>query len=121
MGMAGNRGFDRINLMMTIARRGVGDSVIEDLRGMGVTYNMVCVGESMGGLGLADYMGFEDDEFDIILSVVTDGKADRAIALIEYGYSEIADGGAVAALMPITGVSGPLVLEYIAGPPPGGG
>jgi hypothetical protein len=112
----GNKHYERINLMLTIVHRGVGDSVIEDLRELGVTYNMATVGESMGGLGIADYLGFEDDELDIILSVVAESKAERAIALIQYGYSEAPDGGAIAALMPIEGVSGPLVLEYISGP-----
>jgi hypothetical protein len=108
--------YERINLMLTICRRGVGDKIIEDLREMGVTYNMAAVGESLGGLGLVDFLGLEDAQRDLILSVVCTSKAERAMALIEYGYSEHPDGAAFAALVPIEGVSGPLVLEYIAGP-----
>jgi len=108
--------YERINLLLTVCHRGVGDKIIRDLRDLGVTYNMAAVGESLGGLGLADYLGFEDTQLDIILSVVCDSKTDQAMALIEYGYSENPDGAAIAALIPIEGVSGPLVLEYISGP-----
>ncbi|MDR3365049.1 MAG: hypothetical protein LBS91_08950 [Clostridiales Family XIII bacterium] len=113
--------FERINLMLTITHRGHRDKIIEGLRELGVTYNMATVGESMGGLSITDYLGLQDDELDVILSVVADSKADRAMAFIEYSsYSGTGDKGrAVAALIPISGVSGPLVLEYISGPGPG--
>jgi len=108
--------YERINLMITVVRRSFAEKVIKDLRDMGITYNMATVGGSLGGLVLADYLGFADTELDIILSVVSESKVEKAMALIEYGYSENPDGGAIAALVPIEGVSGPLVLEYISGP-----
>ena len=110
--------YERINLMMTITQRGYRDKIIEGLRDLGVTYNMATVGVSLGGLTVSDYLGLEDDEVDIILSVVSDSKSDRALAFIEYSYFSGAkdSGRAVAALTPIEGVSGPLALEYIMGP-----
>ena len=109
---------ERINLMITITHRGYRDRIIEGLREIGVTYNMATVGESMGGLSVKDYLGLEDDEIDMILSVVSESKTDRALAFIEYSYygGMNENGRAVAALIPIEGVSGPLVLEYISGP-----
>jgi hypothetical protein len=110
---------ERINLMITMTQRGNRDKIIKDLRGIGVTYSMATVGVVLGGLTMADYLGFGNGECDVILSVVTDGKAEQAIALIEYGYAH-KDGGSAgrtaAALIPISGVSGPLALEYISGP-----
>ena len=105
-------------MMITITHRGYRDKIIEGLREIGVTYNMATVGESMGGLSLQDYLGLEDDEVDMILSVVSESKVDRALAFIEYSYygGTKENGRAVAALIPIDGVSGPLVLEYISGP-----
>jgi hypothetical protein len=111
--------YERINLMITMTQRGKRDKIIEDLRGIGVTYNMATVGAVLGGLTMSDYLGFSDDECDVILSVVADSKAERAIALIEYGYAHKAgttEGRTAAALIPISGVSGPLALEYISGP-----
>ena len=110
--------FERINLMMTVTHRGYRDKIIEGLREIGVTYNMATVGESIGALSVKDYLGLQDDEIDFILSIVSDSKADRALAFIEYSYygGTKEDGRAVAALIPIEGISGPLALEYISGP-----
>jgi len=107
--------YERINLLLTICNRGVADHIIKDLRDMGVTFNMTALGESIGGLGFADILGFADTETDIILSVVTDSKAEEAFALIEYGFSDPPDGNAACFLIPIEGVSGPLALEYMSG------
>ncbi|GHU63596.1 hypothetical protein AGMMS49983_07410 [Clostridia bacterium] len=111
--------YERINLMITMTARGRRDKIIEDLRSIGVTYNMSTVGAVLGGLTMSDYLGFQDDECDVILSVVSDSKADKALALIEYGYAHKDgddQGKTGAALVPISGVSGPLALEYITGP-----
>jgi hypothetical protein len=111
--------YERINLMITISERGKRDKIIEDLRSIGITYNMSTVGAVLGGLTMSDYLGFSDDECDVILSVVSDSKAEKAIALIEYGYARndgAIGGRTAAALVPISGVSGPLALEYISGP-----
>jgi len=107
---------EHINLLITIMRRGIADRVINDLREMGVTYNMAAVGESRESKGMIHYAGLGDGELDIIFSVVSESKVEPAIALIEYGYSDDPDGGAVGILVPIEGVSGPLALEFISGP-----
>lgn len=109
--------YERIFLMLTIARRGFRAQIIDSLRELDVTYNMVAVGESHGGLTLREYLGLQDDELDIVFSVVGDSKVEHALALIEYGhYKGAGEERAVAILMPINGVSGPLALEFISGP-----
>ncbi|MCL2493039.1 MAG: hypothetical protein FWF33_03235 [Clostridiales bacterium] len=110
------KSYERVNLLFTACRRGVTDRIIHDLRELGITYNMAMVGESRGAHGVLDYLGLDDEEFGLLFSVVSDSKVERALALIEYGYSEAADGDAIAALVPMEGVSGPLALEYISGP-----
>ena|GEM_PF-1010918 len=109
--------FERINLMITITRRGYRDKIIEGLREIGVTWNIATVGESKSGPSVSDYLGLQVTELDVILSVVSDSKADRALAFIEYcDYIGIKENRrAFAAFIPIEGVSGPLVLEYISG------
>jgi hypothetical protein len=104
--------------MMTVTRRGHRGKIIEGLREIGITYNMATVGETTGGVTISNYLGLQENEIDVIFSVVSDSKADKALAFVEYfDYLDtIEDSRAVAALMPIEGVSGPLVLEYISGP-----
>ncbi len=110
--------YERINLMITVTSRGYHDRIIKGLRDIGVTYNMATVGESKSGSSVSSYLGLQDDEMDIIFSVVSDSKADRALAFIEYcDYLEEKESGhAIAMFIPIGGVSGPLALEYISGP-----
>jgi hypothetical protein len=104
--------------MVTITHRGYRDKLIEGLRDIGVTYNMATVGESMGGPSVSNYLGLQNDEVDVIFSIVSDSRVNRALAFIEYSYYGVMkeSGRAIALLIPIDGVSGPLVLEYISGP-----
>lgn len=110
--------YEKVNLMVTIAHRGEHAAIIKGLRELGVTYNMATVGESTGGLSLKNYLGFETNEIDCVFSVVSDSKKEQALAFIEYCdyIGARKKGRAIAALMPIEGVSGPLALEYISGP-----
>jgi len=112
------KGIERVNLMITFTRRGYRDKIIEGLREIGVTWNMSTVGESKRGPSVSDYLGLQEADLDLILSVVSDSKADKALAFIEYcDYVGIKEHRrAFAALIPIDGVSGPLALEYISGP-----
>ncbi|MDR0853047.1 MAG: hypothetical protein LBN34_01635 [Clostridiales Family XIII bacterium] len=106
-----------INMMITIVRRGMADQVISAFRSIGVTYNMALVGVVGTGLDVADYLGLSEHESEIILSVVVDSKKDRAIALIDFKFAMAGNHNSkgVSAIVPITGVSGPLVLKYISG------
>jgi hypothetical protein len=109
--------YEPINLMITVVRRGMADQVIAAFRSIGVTYNMALVGIVGTGLDVADYLGLSEHESEIILSVVSDSKRQRATSLIDFKFATAGNHNStgVAAIVPITGVSGPLVFKYISG------
>jgi hypothetical protein len=107
--------YERINFIITIVKRGLGEKVIRDMRRIGVTFNMGGVGYTAVGHGLADYMGLTEDECDMVYSIVTDGKKNLAMSLIEYKYSLNIPGHGAMISIPVAGVGGPVSLKYISG------
>jgi hypothetical protein len=107
--------FDRLKLMVTIVARGSGDHVVKELRELGVTYNMVSVAYSAVGLDLKDVLGFTENECDIVFSVLTEPKVKAAMSMVEYKFSLDDPGTGIAFCAPISGVGGPLSLQYISG------
>ncbi|MDR0817929.1 MAG: hypothetical protein LBN35_04760 [Clostridiales Family XIII bacterium] len=107
--------FERLKLMITIVERGKGERVVHELRELGVTYNMVSVAYSAVGLGLKDVLGLTESECDIVYSVLTKSKVKAALSMVEYKFSLDDPGTGVAFCAPISGVGGPLSLQYISG------
>ncbi|MDR2611250.1 MAG: hypothetical protein LBC58_07315 [Clostridiales Family XIII bacterium] len=111
-------GFERIYLLVTIVKRGLGDKVIAEMRHLGVTFNMASVGYSAVGLDLVDYFGLSEHSADIVFSVVTESKKKIALSMVEYKFSLGKPGRGVAFIVPISGVGGPVSLKYISGANP---
>ena len=63
--------FKRIEILFTVVTGGKGDAVVESLRECGVTYNLTAVGYGASAHRLIDFLGFNDLEKDIVISVVT--------------------------------------------------
>jgi hypothetical protein len=111
-------GFERICLLVTIVKRGLGDKVIAEMRNLGVTFNMASVGYSAVGLDLVDYFGLSEHSADIVFSVVTEPKKEAALSMVEYKFSLDKPDLGCAFIVPISGVGGPISLKYISGVDP---
>lgn len=105
----------RIELLITIVDRGLGNDVVEILRDSGVTFNMISPGYCATGSDIMDCLGLTDLERDLILSVVTEDKVKSVLNKIMYKFDLDVPGNGLAFTIPITGVSGPLALRYISG------
>ncbi|MDR0356922.1 MAG: hypothetical protein LBH63_00890 [Clostridiales Family XIII bacterium] len=106
---------ERVKLLVTIIDRGRSDSLIRELRLLGVTFNMASVGYGAVGVDLADLLGFTEKECDIVYSVVTESKTASALSMLEYKFSLNEPGRGIAFCVPISGVGGPVSLRYISG------
>ncbi|MDR1954205.1 MAG: hypothetical protein LBQ21_07020 [Clostridiales Family XIII bacterium] len=106
---------ERVKLLIAIVERGLSDSLVKELRALGVTFNMSAVGYSAVGRDIADFLGFTEKERDIVYSVVTESKVPSALSMIEYKFSLNVPGNGIAFCIPISGVGGPVSLRYISG------
>ncbi|MDR1029019.1 MAG: hypothetical protein LBL63_06330 [Clostridiales Family XIII bacterium] len=111
----GSSDIERVKLMISIIERGLGNSLIQELRLLGVTFNMASVGYGAVGSDIADLLGFTEKECDIVFSVVTESKVATALSMIEYRFSLHTPGHGLAFCVPISGVGGPVSLRYISG------
>jgi hypothetical protein len=106
---------ERVYLIITVTKRGWGDRVVSDMRGLGITFNMETVGNGVVGKDLADYMGLTEDQCDIVFSIIPNSKRKLAMSMIEYKFSVNDAGHSYAISIPISGVGGPISLKYISG------
>lgn len=113
--MSDKQHYKRIKLLITVVDRGKGDKVIAELRWLGVTFNMASVAFEATGQDITDYLGLTENECDVIYSIIPEEKATPIISMIEYKFNLDEPGNGYALTIPISGVSGPLVLKYISG------
>lgn len=107
----------RIELLVTVVDRGLGDELTETLRESGVTFNIVSPATCAAGSDFKDYLGLTNPERDLILSVVTEDRVEQVLNKILYKFDLDKPGKGMAFSIPIAGVSGPLALRYISGMP----
>ena len=107
--------YKRIKLLITVVDRGKSNKLIEELRWLGITFNMAAVGYHATGKELSDYLGLTENEYDIVFSVVPEDSAKAVISMIEYKFNLDEPGNGYSMAIPISGVSGPLALSYISG------
>jgi hypothetical protein len=107
--------FERLKLMVTIVGRGKGDRVVQELRSLGVTFNMVSVSYAAVGLSVKDVLGLTESECETVFSVLTESKVKAAMSMVEYKFSLDEPNTGIAFCAPLSGVGGPLSLQYISG------
>lgn len=113
--MAESIPFKRIKMLVTVMDRGKSEKLINELRWLGVTFNMAAVGYHAVGKDITDYLGLTEDEYDVVFSIVPEDKAKTVISMIEYKFNLDEPNNGYAFTVPISGVSGPLALRYISG------
>jgi hypothetical protein len=107
--------FKRVEILFTITAGGKGDAVAKSLRECGVTYNLMSVGYGTAAHRLTDFLGFNDFEKDIVISVVTKDRVREVLNMLLYKFDMDKPDNGIAFTIPISGVSGPLALKYISG------
>jgi hypothetical protein len=107
--------FERLKLMITIVGREQGNRVVKELRDLGITFNMESVAYAAVGSELVEIFGLTENDCDIVFSVVTESKIKAAMSMVEYKFSLDDPGTGIAFCVPLTGVGGPLSLQYISG------
>jgi hypothetical protein len=107
--------FKRVEILFTVVDGGKGGAVVESLRECGVTYNLMSVGYGAAAHRLADFLGFNDREKDIVISVVTKDRVRDILNMLLYKFDMDKPDNGIVFTIPISGVSGPAVLKYISG------
>ena len=107
--------FKRVEILLTVVTGGKGDAVVESLRECGVTYNLTSVGYGASAHRIVDFLGFNDSEKDIVISVVTKDRVCDILNMLLYKFDMDKPDNGIAFTIPISGVSGPTALKYISG------
>lgn len=106
---------NKIKLVVVIVERGMGEQVCSLLRKSHVSFNMISPGYGASGSNIKDYLGITSSEKDIVLSVVNDEQIISIMDKLLGKFNMDQPGNGIAFAIPISGVSGPLALRYMAG------
>lgn len=110
-----------IDALISIVPRGRGDEVAHLCRQNGLTFTMTAPAYGAAGTHFLDYLGLNSLERDFVLSVSQGQFTHEMLNRLYDHFHMDAPNTGIAMSIPITGVSGPKALRYLAGyyPPPG--
>jgi uncharacterized protein YaaQ len=106
---------ERVKLLVTIVGYGKGDAVIEELKDIGITYNLAATGEGIVDMGFAGVLGMGENYIDVVISVVRDSMVEEAMSMIDYVFHLEKAHTGICFAVPIEGVNGSIALQYLSG------
>lgn len=70
---------DRIKLIITITRRGVGSKMVDYYKRNKLHYDFICLGMGTATSEILDYLGLEETEKDVVISLAPESKIPRIL------------------------------------------
>lgn len=70
---------DRIKLIITITRRGVGSKMVDYYKRNNLHYDFICLGMGTATSEILDYLGLEETEKDVVISLAPESKIPRIL------------------------------------------
>ncbi|MBP3360006.1 MAG: hypothetical protein J6N52_04065 [Clostridia bacterium] len=96
---------DRIKLMITIIKRGIGSRVVDFYRAMGLHYDFICLGMGTASSEILDYLGLEKTDKDIVISMVPQSQTALVLNGVCDKFRLKEPGGGIVFTIPLTSVS----------------
>lgn len=103
-----------IKALVTIIDRGGGEQVAKLLSRSCRCMHVLSLGKGTAGSEIMDYLGLDEPEKDIVISLVPEDSADYLLRLLRDHFSFAAPGKGIAFLLPVTSISA--ALTKMTGP-----
>lgn len=100
-----NNELERIKLMITIIKRGLGSRVVDFYKEMGLHYDFICLGMGTASSEILDCLGLEKTDKDIVISMVPETEAAPALAGACEKFRLKEPGGGIVFTISLTSVS----------------
>ena len=104
-----------VKMLTTIVNRGMGETVTDLFRSVGILYHMILLGRGTANSDLLSYLGLDETEKDVVLSVVRAGQVEEALTLLREELEFDKPGHGIAFTIPIGSVGGARAYEFISG------
>ena len=108
-------GYEPIKLLTTIVGRGTGEQVTHLMRDIGIRYHIILLGRGTANSDLLSYLGLDEIEKDIVLSVVPVRQVEAALTLLREKLEFDQPGYGIAFTVPIGSVGGVHTYDFLSG------
>lgn len=96
---------DRIKLIVTITRRGVGSKMVDYYKRNQLHYDFICLGVGTATSDILDYLGLEETEKDVVLTMAPESKIPSVLKGITNHFHLTKPGKGIVFTIPLSSVS----------------
>lgn len=96
---------DRIKLIVTITRRGEGSKMVDYYKRNKLHYDFICLGMGTATSEILDYLGLEETEKDVVLTMVPESKIPSVLKGITNHFQLDKPGKGIVFTIPLSSVS----------------
>lgn len=97
-----------LKMLVTIVDRGKGAAAASLYRAQGLHFDYVCMGLGTANSRILDYFGLSETEKDVIITMVSAGRAPRVMRAADERFRFSSPGRGILFTVPLSGVSGQL-------------
>ena len=105
--------YDKLDIIISVVQRGLGEEVIHVTKSRGVYVNLICPGRGTATSSILEMFGLGATEKDIILSFVKTDETHEVITAISKKLEFDKPGGGIAFAVPVQSIAGIKVLQYL--------
>lgn len=105
---------NRLKLLITIVNRHKAEFYTDLIQSYSVNMQMVVMARGTASAKMLGLLGLADNEKAVILSVIQENNAKKALLKIDEKFHTIKDGKGVAFTIPLTSVIGALIYGFLS-------
>ena len=103
-----------LKLLVTVVNKTKADFYIDLLHSFEVNLQMQLRAQGTAGSEMLHYLGLEESEKRVIFSIIREDRAEEALRVLEEKFSTVRGGKGIAYTVPLTGVIGVAIYQFLS-------
>lgn len=104
----------RLQLLVSVVDRKKADLYLALIQGFEVNMQLSMAAEGTASTEMLQYLGLTDSSKSVIFSVIREDRADAALRYLEEKFRTIKNGRGIAFTIPMTGVIGVAIYQFLS-------
>lgn len=105
---------DKLELLITVVGRSKAEFYTDLIQSFDVNMQMVAMAQGTADAKMLVYLGLNDADKAVIMSVIQQSKLPTALAVLDEKFQTIKDGKGIAFTIPLTSVIGTLIYGFLS-------
>ena len=103
-----------LKLLVTVVNKNKADFYIDLLHSFEVNLQLQMRAQGTAGSEMLHYLGLEESEKRVIFSIIREDRAAEALRVLEEKFSTVRGGKGIAYTVPLTGVIGVAIYQFLS-------